>query len=169
MAEEDPQIETNEGADDEEATLGEDFRDVYNGFEDTRRKWMTLASKASGDKAAILQLLAGDLLPLLADFAALAGISVDALEEAIEAGDEDDEETEGVPRLGDQEATMVYVALLSGQQTLKALLGKLPPDAQAGISQLIETQEQALGVLRETYGQPLLDAAEAIVAQAVAP
>jgi hypothetical protein len=158
------EIEAPDQDDDEnEETLGEDFHIVQNDVEKMRERWMKMAGTLSPESGKLLQLLAGDLLPLLSDFTGLCGLSFDAVEAMVEENDDGDDS----PRLSEQEATMVYMALLSGQQVLKALLDKIPEEMRLGIEQLIGTQEEALTIMRDTFGQELLDAADKIVQAAV--
>lgn len=150
----DAAVVANVDEEEDDIGVGEEFRSLYSDAQSVESRWKRLAvsKQEEGDmvSANIIRLIAGDLLPLISDVIAASGAALEDLEEAqAEAAGEGG-------GLDEDEAAMVYAALLSNTRAFQQLAAGTPDEnAKAQLSKMIGVNQSAMEIIKNVYGEEI--------------
>ncbi len=145
------QIET-QAVEDDDIDILEEFQGYFRDLAQMEDRWKRLALKKeqAGDtvSAELIRLFAGDLFPLLSDVIVATGQSLDEAAAAAEAS-----ATEG---LDEEDAIDVYTTLLANETAFRQLAeNATAPEVQAKLTELVKLNLDAMGILKENYGDEI--------------
>lgn len=148
-----------------ELTVEEEFRALWGDSQGMQKRFMKLAAQAEEEKdnssAKILRAIGGDLMPLIMDVIAASG---SAFEEVGAAAAE--EGGSGI-ELTEEELVQIYVTLASNERAFSQLVEVAQDDkAKEGLQQLVQLNQSVLSMLRDNFGDELVDAANAKLKEA---
>jgi hypothetical protein len=143
----------------EELTIEEEFRTLWGDAQTMQARFMKLAAQADEEKdptsAKILRSIGGDLMPLISDVIAASGSAFE------EVGEVADEAHSGGVDLTDDELVQIYVTLASNERAFSQLIDMTQDEnAKAGLQQLLGLNQSALSMLKENFGEDLVNAAQ---------
>jgi hypothetical protein len=150
---------------DEGGPIGDDFRELFGETEALRTKLLRLAQtkQETGGvtEANILRVMAGDLLPLLADLIATCGASFEEVSEGLGGGG-------GHEGLDMEDAVQLYVTIQSNLALLRNISGSTPDEGvRQELAKLMALNESGLALLRDNYGDGIEEAATEVLTTAV--
>ena len=154
---------------DEEVSIGDEFRGLYNDTNKIKDRWLRLAKTKEEEKdevsAKLLRLIAGDVMPLISDMIAASGAGFEEMEEAMA----DNEEAQQNGGLTDEEVAQIYVTLLSNEAAFKQLVDQAGDEnVKSGLQQLVDLNLTTMGMLRDTFGDEIAQVAADQIKEAAA-
>ena len=148
-----------EPSEDDELTIEEEFRGLYADVNKIKDRWMRLAKQKEEEKdkasAQLLRLIAGDIIPIIADVIAASGGAFDEVSGMI--SDASGLGEDGA-NLTEDEAVQIYVTLMSNVDAFKRMVDTAPDaNVKAALSHLVGLNESTMTMLRDTFGDELQD------------
>ena len=149
-------------------TLEEEFKGLHRDLTGIKDKWNKLAKTKEEENhpsALVFKLLAGDLIPLIADALQATGEGFEEVGTAIQ----ETADTAAGGNLSDDEASQVYLTLQANVNAFEAMAeSATEPAAKDSLTKMVEMNKNAMEVLLDNFGEGLVEMADELRKEAEA-